>query len=107
MTAATMDELSNGRFCLGLGASTATIVTGWMGLAYPIPTTNLGEVASVSRAALSGERVRFAGQSVNVPSFRLQMKAPESSSDARRARPSTYATGRVNCGRRGAGDGGS
>lgn len=52
MTAATLDELSTGRFRLGLGLSGPQVVEGWHGIAYGKPLRRTREYVSIVRAAL-------------------------------------------------------
>jgi len=52
MTAATLDELSGGRFLLGLGLSGPQVVEGWHGVPYGRPLGKTREYVSIVRAAL-------------------------------------------------------
>ena len=70
-TAATLDELSGGRFILGLGGSTPNLVEGWHGLAFKKPIARMREaigmchrIWSRDRAARAHPRLerRIAGQ---------------------------------------------
>jgi 5,10-methylenetetrahydromethanopterin reductase len=56
MTAATLHQLSGGRFVLGLGASTRQLAEGWHDIGYDRPAARLRAVTSRVRALLSGER---------------------------------------------------
>jgi 5,10-methylenetetrahydromethanopterin reductase len=56
MTAATLHQLSGGRFVLGLGASTRQLVEGWHDLGYERPAARLRDVTTRVRALLDGER---------------------------------------------------
>jgi alkanesulfonate monooxygenase SsuD/methylene tetrahydromethanopterin reductase-like flavin-dependent oxidoreductase (luciferase family) len=56
MTAATLHQLSGGRFVLGLGASTPQLVEGWHDLSYDRPAARLREVTTRVRALLHGDR---------------------------------------------------
>jgi alkanesulfonate monooxygenase SsuD/methylene tetrahydromethanopterin reductase-like flavin-dependent oxidoreductase (luciferase family) len=56
MTAATLHQLSGGRFILGLGASTRALVEGWHDLAYDRPAARLRDVTTQVRALLDGDR---------------------------------------------------
>jgi F420-dependent oxidoreductase-like protein len=53
MTAATLSNLSGGRFVLGLGPSGPQVVEGWHGVAYGKPLTRLREYVSIVRSALA------------------------------------------------------
>lgn len=57
MSAASLAELAPGRFVLGVGGSTETIVTGWMGVPYGKPLRRVRETVLTVRALLEGERV--------------------------------------------------
>lgn len=61
MQAAALDELSGGRFLLGLGAGAADFL-GWVGLEQARPLTRIAETLAVLRRLLAGERVPFDGQ---------------------------------------------
>jgi 5,10-methylenetetrahydromethanopterin reductase len=56
MTAATLHQLSGGRFVLGLGASTRQLVEGLHDLGYDRPAARLRDVTTRTRALLNGER---------------------------------------------------
>ena len=54
-TAATIDELSGGRFTLGLGVSHRPVVEGWHGQRIDRPVAEMREYAAIVRAILRGE----------------------------------------------------
>jgi alkanesulfonate monooxygenase SsuD/methylene tetrahydromethanopterin reductase-like flavin-dependent oxidoreductase (luciferase family) len=54
-TAATIDELSDGRFTLGLGVSHRPVVEGWHGQRIDRPATEMREYTGIVRAILRGE----------------------------------------------------
>jgi alkanesulfonate monooxygenase SsuD/methylene tetrahydromethanopterin reductase-like flavin-dependent oxidoreductase (luciferase family) len=54
-TAATIDELSDGRLNLGLGVSHRPVVEGWHGQTIDKPVAEMREYASIVRAILRGE----------------------------------------------------
>jgi alkanesulfonate monooxygenase SsuD/methylene tetrahydromethanopterin reductase-like flavin-dependent oxidoreductase (luciferase family) len=54
-TAATIDELSDGRLTLGLGVSHRPVVEGWHGQKIERPVAEMREYASIVRAILRGE----------------------------------------------------
>lgn len=54
-TAATIDELSNGRLTLGLGVSHRIVVEGWHGQSIDRPVREMREYASIVRAIVRGE----------------------------------------------------
>jgi alkanesulfonate monooxygenase SsuD/methylene tetrahydromethanopterin reductase-like flavin-dependent oxidoreductase (luciferase family) len=57
MEAATLAEVSNGRFVLGLGASTPELATGLHGVPYERPAARLGETLTTVRRLLAGHRL--------------------------------------------------
>jgi len=61
MMGATLNELSNGRFTLGLGVSTAAIVENWHGQRFDKPVERLDETVSLLRQYFSGERFSHQG----------------------------------------------
>lgn len=65
--AATVDELTQGRFILGLGSSGPNVITGWHGIPYEKPIHRTREVIEVIRLVLSGAPVYHEG-----PLIRLQ-----------------------------------
>lgn len=72
MSAAALQDLSGGRFVLGLGTSSHVIVESWMGGRFARPLTRLREYVEVVRACLSGDKVEFHGLTTRVDGFRLQ-----------------------------------
>jgi alkanesulfonate monooxygenase SsuD/methylene tetrahydromethanopterin reductase-like flavin-dependent oxidoreductase (luciferase family) len=54
-TAATIDELSGGRFTLGLGVSHRPVVEGWHGQRIDRPAAEMREYTNIVRAILRGE----------------------------------------------------
>ncbi|MDQ6914690.1 MAG: LLM class flavin-dependent oxidoreductase [Actinomycetota bacterium] len=54
-TAATLDELSGGRFNLGLGVSHRPLVEGWYGQTIDKPVSEMREYVAIVRAILAGE----------------------------------------------------
>src|SRR2546423_13936231 len=54
--AASLQELSGGRFCLGIGSSSNVIVERWNGIPFEKPLTRVREAVEFLRAALAGER---------------------------------------------------
>ena len=75
MTAATLQEISEGRFILGLGASTAALAEGFHDVAFEQPVSKLREVTTTVRALLEGGR---APQSVKTGqrALRLGVRPP-------------------------------
>ena len=55
MTAMTLNQLSNGRFIVGLGASGPQVVEGWHGVAYGRPMTRTREYVDILRKIFARE----------------------------------------------------
>jgi F420-dependent oxidoreductase-like protein len=55
MTAMTLDQLSGGRFILGLGPSGPQVVEGWYGVPYGKPLARMREYIAIVRAVLARE----------------------------------------------------
>ena len=67
MTAATLDSLSGGRFRLGLGVSGPQVSEGWHGVRFARPLARTREYVDIVRLALSRRRVRYDGQTYQLP----------------------------------------
>lgn len=67
MTAATIDQISGGRFRLGLGVSGPQLVEGWHGLPFTRPLQGARDYVAVVRQALAGEPVRHTGPTITIP----------------------------------------
>jgi len=55
MTAMTLNQLSRGRFILGLGASGPQVAEGWHGVAFGRPVTRIKEYVSIVRQIMARE----------------------------------------------------
>jgi F420-dependent oxidoreductase-like protein len=67
MTAATLDQLSGGRFRLGLGLSGPQVAEGWHGQRYERPLARTRDYLSVVRLALERRRVAYQGETLRLP----------------------------------------
>jgi F420-dependent oxidoreductase-like protein len=67
MTAATLDQLSDGRMLLGIGASGPQVAEGWHGQRYGRMLQRTREYIAVVRMALARERVSFKGETLELP----------------------------------------
>jgi F420-dependent oxidoreductase-like protein len=67
MTAATIDQLSNGRMRCGIGASGPQVAEGWHGQRYGRMLQRTREYVAVMRMALARERVEFHGETLELP----------------------------------------
>jgi probable F420-dependent oxidoreductase len=74
--AGSVAQLAPGRFVLGIGASSETIVDAWGGVPYDRPLTRMRESVAVLRQMLAGERVTFAGKTLRTRGFRLVSPPP-------------------------------
>ena len=67
MTAATLDQLSNGRFRLGLGPSGPQVSEGWHGVRFARQLQRTREYVEVVRMALRRERLEYHGETIELP----------------------------------------
>ena len=68
MTAMSLDQLSGGRFIVGLGASGPQVVEGWHGVPYGKPVTRTKEYIQIMRKIFEREGpVEFDGQMYQIP----------------------------------------
>jgi len=67
MTAATLDQLSGGRFLLGIGSSGPQVAEGWHGQRFAKQLQRTREYVAVVRMALARERVQFEGETLELP----------------------------------------
>jgi|SRR5579885_2366634 len=74
MSAMTVQQLSGGRFVLGLGISSPQIIGQWMGVPFERPLSRVRDTVNAVRAALSGEKVTYQGRTLSVNGFRLDME---------------------------------
>src|SRR5205814_4233368 len=74
--AGSVAQLAPGRFVLGLGISSETIVDAWGGVPFRRPFARMRETVAVLRQMLAGERVTFDGKTVRTRNFRLVSQPP-------------------------------
>src|SRR6478735_6501192 len=67
MTAATIDQLSNGRMLLGIGSSGPQVAEGWHGQPFAKQLQRTREYVDIVRMALARERVEYHGDSYELP----------------------------------------
>ena len=72
MSAATLAELAPGRFVLGIGTSSPTIVEGWNGGDFAEPFRRVRDTVHFLRSALAGEKVTAEYGTFSVSKFRLE-----------------------------------
>jgi probable F420-dependent oxidoreductase len=71
MAAATVDDLSAGRFILGIGSSHKVQVEAEHGVAYGKPLTRTRETAEIIRSLLRDGRVEYRGETIRIDGFDL------------------------------------
>lgn len=75
MTAATLDEVSEGRFLLGIGSSGARVIEGFHGREFKQPLTQVRDVIRVVRTLVAGGKLDEAGAKLaDYRPFTLAMK---------------------------------
>jgi F420-dependent oxidoreductase-like protein len=67
MTAATLDQLSDGRMLLGIGSSGPQVSEGWHGVRFGRQLQRTREYIEVVRMALARERVEYHGETIELP----------------------------------------
>jgi coenzyme F420-dependent oxidoreductase len=76
-TAATLQEVSEGRFRLGLGPSGPIVIENWHGADFGNPLRRTRETVDVVKQVLSGEEVDYDGEYFDLQGFRLRCEAPD------------------------------
>ena len=66
-TAMTLNELSQGRFVLGLGVSGPQVMEGLHGVRFADPVGRMAETLDVIGRAFSGERIAYEGRHLQLP----------------------------------------
>ena len=69
----TVSQLAPGRFILGLGSSSHTIVEQWHGVPFAKPLSRVRETVTTVRAMLNGEKLKFDGKTLHTHGFRLMV----------------------------------
>jgi F420-dependent oxidoreductase-like protein len=67
MTAATLDQISDGRVILGLGSSGPQVAEGWHGQRFPKQLQRTREYVEILRKALARERLEYDGEIYTLP----------------------------------------
>jgi F420-dependent oxidoreductase-like protein len=67
MTAATIDNLSGGRFLLGLGTSGPQVSEGWHGVRFARQLQRTRDYVAVVRMALAHQKVEYQGETLELP----------------------------------------
>ncbi len=74
MAAATLADLTGGRFILGLGVGHPEVIEAGYGAAYRRPLTAMREYVEIAQRAMDGARVAFPGKVFRVKEFQLESK---------------------------------
>ena len=69
-TAHVLHQLSNGRFILGLGSSSQTMMENWHGQKFEKPLTRVKETTQLIKTMLTGAKTDFAGDTVSSKGYR-------------------------------------
>jgi F420-dependent oxidoreductase-like protein len=67
MTAATLDQLSDGRMLLGIGSSGPQVSEGWHGVRFGSQLARTREYIAIVRKALDRERLEYSGDHFTLP----------------------------------------
>jgi probable F420-dependent oxidoreductase len=76
-SAATLQDVSGGRFALGIGVSSETIVRRWNGVPYDAPLARMRDYVAIVRALLRGEKVQHDSDYYSVDGYRLLLHVPD------------------------------
>ncbi len=76
-TAATLQEVSDGRFRLGIGPSGPAVIEGWHGIDFGNPLRRTREYVEIVRRVLAGEQLDYDGEYFTLGGFRLRCDPPE------------------------------
>jgi probable F420-dependent oxidoreductase len=77
MATASLNHLAPGRFALGVGLSSRTIVEQWHGLGFSPALGQIREAVAIVRTVASGQRVDHAGTFYRMKGFRLTGPVPK------------------------------
>ncbi|MBX0293784.1 TIGR04024 family LLM class F420-dependent oxidoreductase [Haloarcula nitratireducens] len=76
-TAATLQEVSDGRLRMGIGPSGPIVIEGWHGVDFERPLKRTRETVDVVKRVLSGETVNYDGDIFQLSGFRLRCDPPD------------------------------
>ncbi|MFB6171453.1 MAG: TIGR04024 family LLM class F420-dependent oxidoreductase [Haloarculaceae archaeon] len=76
-TAATLQEASEGRYRVGLGASSPFVIGNWHGYEFGNPIRRTREYIDVVKQVFSGDVVEYDGEYFDLEGFRLRCDPPE------------------------------
>jgi len=76
-TAATLQEVTDGRFRLGIGPSGPAVIEGWHGADFERPLRRTRETVDIVRKVVEGEPVEYDGDVFTLSGFRLRFEPPD------------------------------
>lgn len=76
-TAATLSLASNGRYRLGLGASSPALAERWHGAAFDRPLRRLRETIDIIRLVMAGDRVTYDGSIYDLDGLSIDFEPPD------------------------------
>ena len=76
MAAATLDDISGGRFILGLGSGHSPRIEGSHGIPFEQPVERMRDYVIIIRKALAGQRVTHKGEAYRVQNLQIGFAAP-------------------------------
>ncbi|MFW5919386.1 MAG: TIGR04024 family LLM class F420-dependent oxidoreductase [Halanaeroarchaeum sp.] len=76
-TAATLQEVTDGRARMGVGSSGPIVIEGWHGADFDRALKRVRETVEIVKAVQSGEEVQYDGSVFSLAGFRLRSEAPE------------------------------
>lgn len=76
-TAATLQELTDGRFRVGLGPSGPAVIENWHGVDFERPLRRTREYVEIVRQVVNGEEVNYDGDFFSASGFRYRADPPE------------------------------
>lgn len=76
-TAVTVDEVSDGRYRLGVGASSPELAEGWHGREFESPLQHVKETVEIVKEVQSGERVEYDGEFFSLDGLKLACPEPD------------------------------
>lgn len=74
MSAATLQQLSNGRALLGLGVSSSPLVEQWHGMTFERPLRRLREVIEIIRQTTAGRTVEYDGDVFDIGPYNIALE---------------------------------
>ncbi|WP_136715671.1 TIGR04024 family LLM class F420-dependent oxidoreductase [Halorientalis salina] len=76
-TATTLQEVSDGRFRLGIGPSGPIVIEGWHGEEFGNPLRRTRETIDIVKQVMAGEEVEYDGEYFQLSGFKLRCDPPD------------------------------